>query len=119
MKAVFLAPRGAVDLLVGRCLHHAVLTESGDWLVVAEIPDVELRDQVLKAATLELPHPASGVAPSTDVVDALAAPAAAVDPEAPAPAPVEVQLPPASTRELVVQTVDRLGMPALLELLDR
>ena len=117
MKTVFLAPREVVDLLVGRCLHHAVLTEAGDWLVVAEIPDVELRDQVLKAATLELPHPASGVAPSTDVVDALAAPAAAVDPEA--PAPVEVQSPPASTRELVVQTVDRLGMPALLELLDR
>jgi len=115
MKVVFLGSRAVVDLLVGRCHHHAVLTESGDWLVVAEIPDVELRQQVLAGAgVLELPHPGSGAAPPQAALDALAAAVAEkAGPQAP------VAPPPANTRDFVERTVARLGMPALLEFLDR
>jgi hypothetical protein len=116
MKTIFLAPRETVDMLAGRCHHHAVQTETGDWLVVAEIPNDELRAAVLQAAgTLELPHPNSGAAPPTKAVDALGdvakggvvldGPATAASPE--------------TTRDLVQGAIERLGMPVLLPFLDR
>jgi len=115
MKIIFVGPRSALDLLVGQCEHHAVLTETGDWLVVANMHDAGLMAQVLaQAGVRELPHPNSGAGLPAAVLDSLAAAVAEkAEPDAPV-VPV-----PATTRDFVQQAVGRLGMPALLQLLDR
>lgn len=124
MKTIFLAPREVVDQIEGRSRHHAVLTDSGLWLVVAEIYDVELRAAVLAApGVLELPHPNGGPVP-LETASTLAVAAAAVamaqpvDPEGKAPPAPDIQ-DGDRTQDVVDRAVGKYGMPVLREMLER